>query len=216
MVHRCKFFFSMSATYLHTLNNQTELATLNTNAVFVLFLFRKYNPTTINLECLCQISSFSWWRYTCIFDITGIVKVAVSTLIVYRVRFLYYKHVECADPDFFPKKGWWLGCQTYDLILFSRRGSPRPIFGYFTRNRIKFSGGGGVRTTWPLLDPRMYRYSGLIHWRSFSLFSVYTGFAACEYLVVFTNIAFHYTARLDFHDQYLSLKGESHRTSKTA
>ncbi|XP_052719296.1 uncharacterized protein LOC128191245 [Crassostrea angulata] len=45
---------------------------------------------------------------------------------------------------------------------------------------------------------------------------VYTGFAACEYLVVFTNIAFHYTARLDFHDQYLSLKGESHRTSKTA
>lgn len=143
MVHRCKFFFSMSATYLHTLNNQTELATLNTNAVFVLFLFRKYNPTTINLECLCQISSFSWWRYTCIFDITGIVKVAVSTLIVYRVRFLYYKHVECADPDFFPKKGWWLGCQTYDLILFSRGGSPRPIFGYFTRNWIKFSGGGG-------------------------------------------------------------------------
>lgn len=45
---------------------------------------------------------------------------------------------------------------------------------------------------------------------------VYTGFAACEYLVVFTNIAFHYTANLDFHDQYLSLKGESHRTSKTA
>lgn len=61
---------------------------------------------------------------------------------------------------FFPQKGWWLGCQTCDLILFSRGGSPRPILGYFTRNWITFSRGGG-RTTWPPLDPRMYRYSGL-------------------------------------------------------
>lgn len=146
MVHRCKFFFSMSATYLHTLNNQTELATLNTNAVFVLFLFRKYNPTTINLECLCQISSFSWWRYTCIFDITGIVKVAVSTLIVYRVRFLYYKHVECADPDFSPE-GVVVGVSDmWFNFIFQRRESKTYFRLLYQELNNIFPGGGGHMT----------------------------------------------------------------------
>lgn len=46
-------------------------------------------------------------------------------------------------------------------------------------------------------------------------FSVYSIFALCEYLVVFSNIAFHYTAKYDFTDQQMSLAGgeneESHK-----
>ncbi|XP_048774040.2 post-GPI attachment to proteins factor 2-like isoform X2 [Ostrea edulis] len=44
---------------------------------------------------------------------------------------------------------------------------------------------------------------------------VYSIFALCEYLVVFSNIAFHYTAKYDFTDQQMSLAGgeneESHK-----
>ena len=38
--------------------------------------------------------------------------------------------------------------------------------------------------------------------------SVYSLFALCEYLVVFSNIAFHYTAKFDFSDQQVLLAGE--------
>nr|XP_022321214.1 post-GPI attachment to proteins factor 2-like [Crassostrea virginica] len=37
---------------------------------------------------------------------------------------------------------------------------------------------------------------------------VYSLFALCEYLVVFSNIAFHYTAKFDFSDQQVLLAGE--------
>lgn len=37
---------------------------------------------------------------------------------------------------------------------------------------------------------------------------VYSIFALCEYLVVFSNIAFHYTAKYDFSDQQVLLAGE--------
>ncbi|XP_061183638.1 post-GPI attachment to proteins factor 2-like isoform X1 [Saccostrea echinata] len=37
---------------------------------------------------------------------------------------------------------------------------------------------------------------------------VYSIFALCEYLVVFSNIAFHYTAKYDFSDQQVLLSGE--------
>lgn len=139
------FFFNVLYVPSY-LNNRTEFATLNTNAVFVLFLFRKYNPTTINLECLCQISSFSWWRYTCIFDITGIVKVAVSTLIVYRVRFLYYKHVECADPDFSPE-GVVVGVSDmWFNFIFQRRESKTYFRLLYQELNNIFPGGGGHMT----------------------------------------------------------------------
>lgn len=62
---------------------------------------------------------------------------------------------------FFPQEGVVVGVLDIWFNFIFQEREFKTYFRLLYQELNKIFRGGGVRTTWPLLDPRMYRYSGL-------------------------------------------------------